>query len=665
MKKTYLVILILFVFCLAFAGFRGINVSAQNDGGKSGTTNTQQNNIEKDREWAATLRRITNRSFDDLTEKKVRGGFSFDLEDRFQTVMLSRIDPDGETVTACVTSLPEANAFFGRDLETGRDLSAYQAQFRHDDTANLAAKNGMSAQEYKFYSEMIEKAYGNRPMNPQNATITIDNQDGAGEGFNDPQAVTPEGGNPGTTLGEQRLNVFKEGARIWGAFLDSSVPIVIRGNFDPLPCDNNGATLGSAGPTGGYRDFATQSPMNNTFYFPNTLYYVALANKISRMDLNNADAEIQSRYNSSVNNQAGCLNGGRFYYGFDNNPTNNTVNLLITVLHEIGHGLGFGGFVNPNTGELAKDGNGNPISDIYTRMMFDRTLGKYWYQMTDAERQQSKLNAGNVLWDGANVKIASGFLTAGREASTGRVQLYTPMTLEPGSSIVHWDTAATPNLLMEPAINSDLTTTLDLTRQQMRDIGWFRDTDPSDTVRDAVINVTPNSGTAVVGSTQNITWTNVGGFNKNVTIELSTDGGATYPNTIAANAPNTGSYSWTVPDMRTTTARIRVREVDFIDPSGTSSGNFAIGLAPTAAAVSISGRVLTPEGRGVTNARVMLTDQNGTTRTAMTTSFGYFHFTDVPAGETVVISVISKRYTFAPQVFSVTEDLTGINFINY
>lgn len=32
------------------------------------------------------------------------------------------------------------------------------------------------------------------------ATVVIQNNDGAGEGFNDPTVVAPVGGNPGTTL---------------------------------------------------------------------------------------------------------------------------------------------------------------------------------------------------------------------------------------------------------------------------------------------------------------------------------------------------------------------------------------------------------------------------------------------------------------------------------
>jgi len=86
-------------------------------------------------------------------------------------------------------------------------------------------------------------------------------------------------------------------------------------------------------------------------------------------------------------------------------------------------------------------------------------------------------------------------------------------------------------------------------------------------------------------------------------------------------------------------------------------------LAPTAAAVTISGRVLTPVGRGLRNAYVVLTDASGNTQMAQTSAFGYFRFSDVPAGETYIVSVVSKRFSFTPQVVSVTEEITGLNFI--
>ena len=61
---------------------------------------------------------------------------------------------------------------------------------------------------------------------------------------------------------------------------------------------------------------------------------------------------------------------------------------------------------------------------------------------------------------------------AGADAQK-RVFLYAPNPLQSGSSISHWDVSASPNLLMEPAITGDLTSSVDLARYLFEDIGWF------------------------------------------------------------------------------------------------------------------------------------------------------------------------------------------------
>jgi hypothetical protein len=69
---------------------------------------------------------------------------------------------------------------------------------------------------------------------------------------------------------------------------------------------------------------------------------------------------------------------------------------------------------------------------------------------------------------------------AGADAS-GRARMYAPFPVVGGSSVSHYDTVAFKNLLMEPAINPDLTHTVkapnDLTLELLRDIGWFPDAD--------------------------------------------------------------------------------------------------------------------------------------------------------------------------------------------
>jgi hypothetical protein len=103
---------------------------------------------------------------------------------------------------------------------------------------------------------------------------------------------------------------------------------------------------------------------------------------------------------------------------------------------------------------------------------------------------RSGLTAGSV-----NVNLG---LDASRRAGAdamGRVLLYAPNPFVSGSSVSHFDTTATRNLLMEPSINSDLTHNVqapfDMTLEQFRDIGWYADADV-DLVEDSADNC-PNT----------------------------------------------------------------------------------------------------------------------------------------------------------------------------
>ena len=432
--------------------------------------------------------------------------------------------------------------------------------------------------------------------------IVIINRDSPGEGFNDPTPAQPVGGNPGTTIGQQRLNVFQRAADRWSTTLDTNVDILVRATFSNLPCTATQVVLGQA-VTGGWEINFPNAPKQNVFY-PN-----ALANKLAGTDLSPNEDDIITQFNAALDNPT-CSGEAGWYYGFDGNEGEDTA-LYPVVLHEIGHGLGMtsGGF---------PEFNGFPT--VYATHILDVTAGRRWDQMTTQERQISMTNTGNVVWDGANVtewakrmldpvivftltgssgrsfeigtaafgppisvtpmsggvvamtdeanaegpsttdgctaymngdavrgKIAlvdrgtctfvqkalnaqaagavgliiidnqrtrcippglggsndevripavsitqddgaalraqlasgdvSGMLMRDpvRRAGTstqGYVRLYAPCTLEGGSSISHWDVGATPNLLMEPAINSDLLDTVDLSLYQMIDIGW-------------------------------------------------------------------------------------------------------------------------------------------------------------------------------------------------
>ncbi|MCE3004058.1 MAG: hypothetical protein LW860_15365 [Xanthomonadaceae bacterium] len=507
------------------------------------------------------------------------------LEGRFQQVALARLGPDGEPVLGCVGSIDEAQRFLGRDLLGGKALPTPPAAPAHDDVASRAARHGLTPMQQRRYETLIEQA--NRSQGAKAAAFSVT----TGAGFNDNTPATPVGGNPGTTRGQQRANLLNRAVGIWGLALDSTVATNVSAQFSPLTCNPGGAVLAAAGPTSAILIVGQGIGGPGGITFP-----VALANKLLGADQNGATSEITATVNSSVDN--GCLGGNvRFYYGYDTNTPNGEINLLVVLLHELGHGLGFLSLVEPD-GTYPFD-----RSDVFSRFQRDQDSGQTWAQMTAAARVASFTNTSDVIWTGANVRIASGFLTAAREPD-GSVETFNPPTFQQGSSISHWNGTAGPNLLMEPSINAGQPLDLDLTPQLLRDVGWFRDSN-ADGNADTITNVAVSAASFTAGQQGTITWTNSPGLAGFVTLELSTDGGVTFPVTIASGVTNTGSRTFTVPNHPTTQARVRVREDDFAEPAGVSATNFTINgnAAPVInAAPALSRQQGSPAGAAVTLA---------------------------------------------------------------
>jgi len=82
---------------------------------------------------------------------------------------------------------------------------------------------------------------------------------------------------------------------------------------------------------------------------------------------------------------------------------------------------------------------------------------------------------------------------------------------------------------------------------------------------------------------------------------------------------------------------------------GDNNHNYDFGfvLAPSAAPVSVTGRITTANGNGIRNVRVMLTEESGAMHYALSGTFGYFTFENIESGQGVVLSVSAKRYTFS------------------
>jgi hypothetical protein len=250
----------------------------------------------------------------------------------------------------------------------------------------------------------------------QAATITISSRDPAGVGFNDTTPVAPVGGNPGTTLGQQRMNVYRYVADIWERNLDSNVAITVSAGWEALTCSSTSAVLGSAGAWNIWHDFPNGKP--------GTWYPAALANKLANVNLTDGqpddgsgygNVDIKTQFNVNLGN-TGCLDGTPFYLGLDGNAAGK-INFVETLLHELGHGLGFSVLsVQTSTGNRINAAgsaySATGLPSVWEPYMYDNTAGKTWLTMSAAERKASAINPLKLAWNGPNAVAGATMLTA-------------------------------------------------------------------------------------------------------------------------------------------------------------------------------------------------------------------------------------------------------------
>ena len=295
------------------------------------------------------------------------------------------------------------------------------------------------------------------PISVMATTITLNNSDDANEGLNDPTPSLPIGGNIGNTVGQQRVIVFEYAAALVASVINSTVPISIEAKFDPLTCDATSGILGLAGPNGFHQNFLG-TPLSNTFYSQ------AQANSLSGADLNPSTDDMGMTFNSSVDNNSGCLDNRNWYYGLDGNPPSNDIDFLTTVLHEVMHGIGFLTRVNLTSG--AKQSGSD---DAYMLNIEDHSLGKIWPNMTNSQRAASAKDDPDLHFIGNHVQNNLGELTDG--INQGHARLYAPSTLSTFSSVSHFSNAFEPFQLMEHQ-QTGTASNIGLATYVLADMGW-------------------------------------------------------------------------------------------------------------------------------------------------------------------------------------------------
>ncbi len=115
-----------------------------------------------------------------------------------------------------------------------------------------------------------------------------------------------------------------------------------------------------------------------------------------------------------------------------------------------------------------------------------------------------------------------------------------------------------------------------------------------DSVPPAATVSSPNGGESFEsGTTQLITWSATDNLGvDHVNIYLSTDGGATYPSTVATGEPNDGSYEWEVTPVESDNCMIKVIAYDEALNEGGDESDSAFSIHTQVPATSRSGTII-------------------------------------------------------------------------
>ncbi|MFN2503172.1 MAG: hypothetical protein ABR540_02875 [Acidimicrobiales bacterium] len=237
-----------------------------------------------------------------------------------------------------------------------------------------------------------------------------------------------------TSFSPEAQTAFQRALDIWGGLISSPVPIKVSASLLPMAA----GTLAQAGTD--HRANFPGAPV------PNTLYPISLANTLAGHDLDPEGSGMGISFNSNVNS---------WYFGTDGRPPPGAFDFVSVALHEIGHGLGFEGFMRVSGGTASWGIEEPRRPGIYDRFTTDANrvslLDPTVYPNFSAALA-SALTSDNVYFDSGLTNSSDG---------TGRPKLHAPSSWVSGSSYGHLDeftyAPGNPNSLMTPILARDET----------------------------------------------------------------------------------------------------------------------------------------------------------------------------------------------------------------
>jgi hypothetical protein len=306
-------------------------------------------------------------------------------------------------------------------------------------------------------------------------------------GWNDNSSRQAEGGNSGTTLGQQRRLAVLEAARIMSEELRPNAEIRVQACWSDL----DDGVLAQAGPRGGY--FVNDPGIGVEYGLFAVAPYLAARHivqvaapaihqagtascRLTVDDCQNPLADARATFNSKIDAQAN--ENRRFDYGFVHSGSTSKPSFLSVAMHEIGHGIGFLGLTSKTTGvQPAFLGSGPRYDDAYGHHARFVTGGtdREFLRLSNEERVQAMTSSDNLRFAGERSVGHPQNPYLNFALPTSMVRLHSPPTISAGSTYSHL--SGTNHLvapqLMSAQIHASAPRSLGLGVGLFEDIGFF------------------------------------------------------------------------------------------------------------------------------------------------------------------------------------------------
>lgn len=87
------------------------------------------------------------------------------------------------------------------------------------------------------------------------------------------------------------------------------------------------------------------------------------------------------------------------------------------------------------------------------------------------------------------------------------------------------------------------------------------------------------------------------------------------------------------------------------------------GTGPVILSATVSGRVLTPDGKGINKAVVTITDAAGVSRQVLTSPTGFYRFENVATGRSYTLIASHRRFDFEQRRIILIGNAENVDFV--